>query len=228
MFIFRGSESRVKDTSEMLIIIDNLNKSNTLTSDCRLISFDIINMFRSIDNISGLKAVKSILDAREDQSPPTVCIIEALKLCLECINSIFNNKHFLQSDGTAQGPYMSCSYNDIAIQYFDVKFLEYTPVTICWGRFTDDIFIVWSRSIDGLDIFFDYMNKVEPTKKIQFTLEVATETLEFLELKLKFDKKSKQISVDVGKLKKQFSYIKKLTREEARKPNLLKPTFFTS
>ena len=26
-------ESRVKDTSEMLIIIDNLNKSNTLTSD---------------------------------------------------------------------------------------------------------------------------------------------------------------------------------------------------
>ena len=26
-------ESRVKDTSEMFIIIDNLNKSNTLTSD---------------------------------------------------------------------------------------------------------------------------------------------------------------------------------------------------
>ena len=57
-------ESRVKDTSEMLTIIDNLNKSNTLTSDCRLVSFDIINMFPSIDNISGLKAVKSILDAR--------------------------------------------------------------------------------------------------------------------------------------------------------------------
>ena len=57
-------ESRVKDTSEMLTIIDNLNKSNTLTSDCRLVSFDIINMFPSIDNISGLKAVKNILDAR--------------------------------------------------------------------------------------------------------------------------------------------------------------------
>ena len=79
----------------MLTVIDQLNKSNTLTSDCSLVSFDIINMFPSIDNISGLKAVKSILDARQDQFSPTACIIEALKLCLQCYNSIFNNKHFL-------------------------------------------------------------------------------------------------------------------------------------
>ena len=51
----------------MLTIIDNLNKSNTLTSDCMLASFDIINMFPNIDNISGLKAVKIILDASRDQ-----------------------------------------------------------------------------------------------------------------------------------------------------------------
>ena len=37
----------------------------------------------SIDDISGLKAVKSILDARQDQFSPTACIIEALKLSLE-------------------------------------------------------------------------------------------------------------------------------------------------
>ena len=134
----------------MLTIIDNLNKSNALTSDCRLVisnkfvgsalpeqnksrlvSFDFINMFSSTDNTPGLKALKSILDTRQDQFPPMACIIEALKLCLECSHSIFNNKHFLQSDGTAQGPCMSCSYSDIAIQYFDIKALEYTPATIC-------------------------------------------------------------------------------------------------
>ena len=54
-------ESRVRDTSEMLSIIDNLNKSNTLKSDCRLVSFDIINMFPSFDNISRLTAVKAFL-----------------------------------------------------------------------------------------------------------------------------------------------------------------------
>ena len=133
------------------------------------------------------------------------------------------------------------------------------------------------------------MNKVDPTKKVQFTMEVATDTLEFLDLKLKFDKESKQIYADVfakdtdsftyvlpstcfpknniedipegvslclrrtcdsgeklekhsaecqnylfardympGKVKKQFSNNKKLTREEARKPKLLKATFSTS
>ena len=41
------------------------------------------------------------------------------------------------------------------------------------------------------------MNKVDPTKKIRFTIEVATDTLEFLDLKLKFDKEPKQTSVDV-------------------------------
>ena len=104
----------------MLKNTDNLNKSNTLTSDCWLLNFDIINMFLSIDIISGLKAVESILDARQDQFPSMVCIIEALKLSLEFNNSIFNNKHFLTSDSTAQGPHISCSYSDIAIQYFDV------------------------------------------------------------------------------------------------------------
>ena len=133
-----------------------------------------------LPNISGLKTVKSSLDNRQDQFPPTACIIEALKLCLECNNSIFNDKHFLQSDGTAQGPHMSCSYCDIVIQYFDVKALEYTPATICWKRFRGDIFVVWPHSIDELDMFFDYMNKVDPYEKTQFTVEVDTDTLEFL------------------------------------------------
>ena len=72
----------------MLTIIDNLNSSNSLTSDCKLVSFDIINMFPSIDNISGLKSVKKVLESRSNQFPPSNCIIEALKLCLESINSI--------------------------------------------------------------------------------------------------------------------------------------------
>ena len=158
-----------------------------------------------------------------------------------------------------------------------------------YNFFRDDFFIVWPHSIDKLDAFFDNMNKVDPMKKIQFTMKVATDTLEFLDLQFKFDKESKQIPADVfandtdsfayalpgkcfpknncenirksvalrfrkicdsdekfekssveyqkyliakdykpGKVKKQFSDIKKLTREEARKAELLKTTFSTS
>ena len=45
----------------------------------------------------------------------------------------------------------------------------------------DDIFIVRPHSVDELDMFFDYMNKVDPTKNFQFTMEVAIDTLEFLD-----------------------------------------------
>ena len=64
------------------------------------------------------------------------------------------------------------------------------------GKRWDDAFIAWTHSIGELNIFFDYMNKGNPIKKIQFTMEVATDTLEFLDLKLKFDKESIKIFVD--------------------------------
>ena len=52
------------------------------------------------------------------------------------------------------------------------------------------------------------MNKVDPTKKIHFTIEVATDTLEFLDFKFKFNKQSKQISVDVfAKHTNSFRYV---------------------
>ena len=63
-------ESRVKDRSEMLTIINNLYKSNALTSNCRLLNFDIINMFPSIADVSGLKAIQNIFNARQDRLSP--------------------------------------------------------------------------------------------------------------------------------------------------------------
>ena len=52
------------------------------------------------------------------------------------------------------------------------------------------------------------MNKVDSTKKFQFTMDIPTNTLEFLDLKHKFDKNSKQISVDVfAKDTNSFTYV---------------------
>ena len=94
-------ESRVQDTSEMLNFMDFLDETNILMENCMLVSLDIANMFPSIDNESDLQAVKNALEAREEQFPPNLCIIEALELCLKCNNFIFNEKHFLQTDDTA-------------------------------------------------------------------------------------------------------------------------------
>ena len=147
-------EREVQDTSEMLTFIDVLNDSNILTKNCLLFSFDIANMFPSIDNESGLQAVKNALEVREEQFPPTFCINEALELCLKCNKCIFNQKYFFHNDGTAQGPHLSCSYGDIVIEQFDKKALEYNPAVTGWKRSRDNIFLVWPQSAKGLKFIF--------------------------------------------------------------------------
>ena len=51
----------------MLDIIDNLNGSN-LPDNSVLVSFDVVNMFPSIDKESDIKVVKEMLNVREKKS----------------------------------------------------------------------------------------------------------------------------------------------------------------
>ena len=102
----------------MLNCIDFSKDSNILTEHCMLVSFDILNMFPSIDNECGFQDVENALEIRE-QFSPTLCIIKALELCLKYNNSIFYKKQFLPTDGTSEGSHMFCSYSDIAIEQFD-------------------------------------------------------------------------------------------------------------
>ena len=76
-------------------------------------------------NKSDLDAVKSVLLKRSTNTPPVECILEGLELCLTCNNSISNNRNFLQTDGTAQRPYMCSSCSDIAMSKFDTAVLQY-------------------------------------------------------------------------------------------------------
>ena len=58
----------------MLDIIDDINNyNNNMITD----SFEIVNMFPSIGNISGLEAVAEILSNGESNFPPDACILEA-------------------------------------------------------------------------------------------------------------------------------------------------------
>ena len=122
--------SRIKDNCHMLEVIDDINNSN-LRSSAILVSFDVVNRFASIDNNMGIASVRKYLDEKECKDLPTDCVIEALELCLSCNNSVFNTTNYLQTDGTAPGPHMSCSYADTAMAYHDRKALTYflSPTT---------------------------------------------------------------------------------------------------
>lgn len=51
-----------------------------------LVSFNVVDMFPSMDNKMGIESVKNILLTRYDNIPPAGCIIEALELRFNCNN----------------------------------------------------------------------------------------------------------------------------------------------
>ena len=176
---------KIKDTNNILEIIDQLNEF-TLTDNILLVCFNVVNMFPNIDNRSGLESVKNILIANEFDMDSTHCIVEALEICLTCNNFKFNGQNFLQTDGTAQRPHMSCSYADIAMAKYDSLANEFHLKLKIWKRFRDDIFTLWEHGIDTLPSFLNCLNGIDSTGKIKFTMEIAGENgLEFLHLKLK-------------------------------------------
>ena len=126
---------------------------------------------------------------------------------LKCNNSIFDNRDFLQTDGTAQGPHMCCSYKDIAMSKLDTAALQYHYQPTLWKRFQDDVLVTYTHGSDTLESFLDYRNQTDSAGKIKFTMQVQDEDgIEFLDLKLKLE--NSKIAVDVfAKPTNSFTYV---------------------
>ena len=188
-------QSRLRDMAHMPNIVDELNRSN-LPSESILVGFDIVNMFPSIDNNFRLKTVFEILESFINKFPPTQSVIEALELSLTCNNSIINNKNYLQTDDKTQGPHMSCSYADLAPATFDNHALAYNCSPTMWKRFCVDAFVVWRHGSAALNLFWDYLNNLDDTGKIKFTMQVANKNgPELLDLKLKIIEGKRNVDV---------------------------------
>ena len=189
-------ETRIKDSYHLLDIIDDLNQQS-IPDNAILVSFDIINMFPSIDNERGLIAVKSALENRIIKEPSTDCIIEALRLCLFNNNSTFAGQNWLQTNGTAMGAANSCSYSDLAIYPIDKRILNekvhnFTELHTFY-RYRDDCFTVWLGSIDRLNNFLDFINGLDP--HLKFTMEIGYKELCFLDLKMSLQQNKISTSV---------------------------------
>ena len=154
--------SIIKDTGHILDIIDEINNYN-LPTNSKLVGFDVVNMVPSIDNKSGLKSVHDILELQDSNFPPTSCVVEALELCLSSNNSVFHNTNYLQTDRTAQGPHMSCSYADFTQASYDSKALAFSISSTMWKRLRDDVFVVWMHGPASVSLFLEYLNNVDKT-----------------------------------------------------------------
>ena len=81
---------------------------------------------------------------------------------------------------------MSCSYADITMAKYDslVNKIHLNPSVL--KKFRDDISVLWEHGTTSLSSFLDYLNTMEKTGEIKFTMPIAGDAgLESLDLKLK-------------------------------------------
>ena len=201
--------SRIKDTSHFLQIIDEINNNGNLPPNVILASLDVVNMFPNIDNVKGVTDVTNKLEQRTKKDPPTRCIIEALLLCLQCNNTTFLDKQYLQTDGTAQGPHMACSYSDIAMDRYDRAVNVPSKSPLVWWRFRDDIFLLWTYTLIELNRFVNYMNNLDDTGKLKYTLKIGDASgLDMMDLTLLFNPQTCKIATDIyAKPTNTFTYV---------------------
>ena len=99
---------------------------------------------------------------------------------------------------------MSCSYADTAMAKYNFVANNLNPSV--WKRFRVDIFVLWEHGTAFLLFFLDYLNTMDKTCKIKFTIEIAGATgLDIFDLKLKIN--DDKIRADVyAKFTNGFSY----------------------
>ena len=179
----RKQPSFVKDTTDLLNRIKELNKQGPFPEGTLLVSWDVVSMFPNIDNELGLGAVKRALETRDHLLPSTGCILEAVEICLKCNHSVFDDKFYLQIHGTAMGPKNACSYADLAMGEIDHKAKFCGPIRPSqWWRYRDDIFYLWQQGLSALNSFTDYINSLYPT--IKFELVFSENKLNVLDVTL--------------------------------------------
>ena len=179
----------IKDTTHFLNKIKDISENRVFPPGTLLVSWDVEAMFPNIDNNACLQAVYHALNKRKILHPSTECIVEAVKICLECNNSEFNDKHFVQIYGTAMGPKNSCSCADITMAVVDEVITTQGPFKPeHWCRFRDDCFDIWTQGQDALIIFTDFLNTIGQTlgwkTKLKFEVKFDEIKLDFLDTSL--------------------------------------------
>ena len=172
--------SYIKDTKEFV----KYTESTKLPKDCILCTLDVSSLYTNIPTEDGIHAALQAIENWENKDPlcpPTNWLKKLLELILYQNVFRFNDKFYIQKQGTAMGTKMAPAYANIFMGTLESKILSETnPSPIHWKRYIDDIFLVWTDTKESLEQFIKSINDLHP--RINFTAEFSTDEITFLDL----------------------------------------------
>ena len=177
--LVQTTQSFIKDTTHFL---NKLERLGQLPANALLVTLDVSSLYTNIPHNEGITACRHFLDTRDRNSSTvgTKTLCDLIRMILTMNNFTFNDKHYLQIHGTAMGTRMA-PYANLFLAKSETDALSrapYQPHT--WWRYIDDIFMIWTHSVDELHAFTSYLNNIHPT--IKFTSNYSFTSIPFLDV----------------------------------------------
>lgn len=151
------------------------------------LSLDVTSLYTSIPHSFGLLALEFFLAQDPFINPRQAAfILEATNFCLTHNYFDFNGDFYLQTKGTAMGANFAPSYANLAMGYWEKNFIiqnnPHCANIVFFGRYIDDIIIIWDGPVDLVSLFVQHCNS--NPYGLSFTHVVDPTNLAFLDLDL--------------------------------------------
>lgn len=169
----------IKNSIDLIDKIKNIQ----LTRNCKLISFDVQNLFPSIPLDETIQIIDFLLTKNHSNPIKKYDILDCLENCLEQNYFKFNGSIYTALDGLIMGNPLSPLLAEIFMDNFEAKIHSHqcSKNFLYWYRYVDDIICCFKGTDRQLQCFFDYINTIHP--KIKFTIErEIDQSINFLDL----------------------------------------------
>ena len=185
--------SFIQDTTHFLNILENY-KTRHLPPHTVVGTFDVTSLYTNIPHSDGLEASALYLEQRTCKDIPTPVLTSLMEFVLKNNNFTFNEKHYVQTQGTAMGTKMAPSYACLFMGVLEQNILDQSPYKPdLWVRFIDDIFVLWTHGLDKWNTFCEHLNSAH--KSIKFVSTVSDTAVPFLDVEVRL--KDGKISTDL-------------------------------
>ncbi len=181
--IVQKQDTYLKDTSDFIRKIEGIKIPDTAW----IITLDYHSMYTNVPHGQALDALRYTLDNDTQHRmvkgvlrPPTESLCLLAKIILENNAFVFNGQNWRQSLGVAMGVKVSPELCDITIFHMEKELLKSCENDMfLWKRYRDDVFAIWTGSIERAHAFFTHANSLHETLKFEYN--ISSENANFLD-----------------------------------------------
>ncbi|XP_056407822.1 uncharacterized protein LOC130303807 [Hyla sarda] len=177
--------SYLRDTMDLLLKIQDI----IMEEDYWLCSIDVEALYSSIPHNFGINAVAHYLRSRSTHhAAHNQFILTLLEFVLNRNFFIFSSRFYHQLRGTAMGSPVAPTYANLLLGWWEEAIVfgednsRFHHHIIYWGRYIDDVAVIWSGPKVEFENFVQSLN-TNPVG-LKFTFEIHKDSLVFLDVLL--------------------------------------------